>query len=507
MFCNQATRLLSRRSYWTLHMRFSRTIRVAVLIFGAGVCAMAQNDATTQDTPPPPAQQPAQQETTPAPAFGQNAPVLNPENPPISGLDQPTLEMRGATRSFFSPGLQVSQSADTNTGNQLGNSQLRSVSRVLGALDLQRFWPKSDLFLEYLGGVAFFSRGSQDVRQLHALAGMFVTRWRTGQITFRDSFTDLPEGSFSVGAYGGAPGLGLARGGVGTGIPGGGLPGTNFFGNGQFGSIALTPRISNLAIADIVQGLSPRSALTVAGGYSTAHFLDNNPSLINSEQFTIEGGYSHLINRRDQAAIVYGFQEFVFPLAAGGKVDVNVVNLRYARTITGRLNLLVGAGPQYVSIYSPQPGGGVTQNRLSMSARARLVYKFPRTALSVSYEKFTSSGSGFFAGADTQVARLSVNRPLGRTWEFFGDAGYSYHKRLQSLLFVGTAGTSYSDGFAGVALRKQIGRNYGIFAASRFGELAFNNSFCANGGSCSRISQRYIGTVGVDWHPRPIRIE
>jgi hypothetical protein len=484
-------------------MKFSRTIRVVVLIFGAGLCATAQDDAASQGTPPPA----TQQETTPGPvpAFGQNAPVLNPDNPPISGLDQPTLEMRGATRSFFSPGLQVSESADTNSGNQLGKSQLKSATRVLGALDLQKFWPKSDFFLEYLGGGVFFSDGSHDVRQLHALAGLFVTRWRTGQITFRDSFSDLPEGSFSVGAYGGAPGLGLARGGVGAGIPGGGLPGMN--GNATFGGIGLTPRISNLAVADIVQAISPRSAVTVAGGYTTAHFLEGNPSLINSQQFTVEGGYSHLLNRRDQIALVYAFQEFVFPLAAGGKIDVNVVNLRYGRNITGRLNLLVGAGPQYISIYSPQPGGSVTQRRVSASVRARLMYKFPKASLAASYEKYTSSGSGFFAGADTQVGRLSVMRPIGRTWEFFGDVGYSYHKRLQNLLFLGTAGATYSDGFAGVAFRKQIGRNFGIFAASRFNDLAFDNSFCGTGTSCSRISQRYVGTVGVDWHPRPIRIE
>ena len=96
--------------------------------------------------------------------------------------------------------------------------------------------------------------------------------------------------------------------------------------------------------------------------------------------------------------MVYGFQEFVFPLAAGGKVDVNVVNLRYGHTVTGRLSLLVGAGPQYISIYSPQPGGSVTQDRLSVSARARLVYKFPKTSLAASYEKYTSSGSGFLCG-------------------------------------------------------------------------------------------------------------
>jgi len=487
-------------------MEFFSTTRVALVILAISVCAAKQNDTTAPQAPQstPSQGQDTSRDTAPAPAYGQTAPVLNPENPPISGLDQPSLEMRGATRSFISPGLQVSESADSNINNELGTSQLKSATRVLGALDLQRFWPKSDLFVEYLGGGVFFSTGQDTVRQMHALAGMFVTRWRTGQITFRDSFSYLPEGSFSLGAYGGAPGFGLARGGISTGIPGGGLPGTNFQGGQTFGSIGLEPRISNLAIVDIVQSLSPRAAFTVAGAYSLAHFTNDDPSLINSNQFTAEAGYSYLVTRRNEVAAVYGFQEFVFPLAAGGKIDVHVMNLRYGRTLSGRLNFLVGAGPQYITTY--QPGAG-SQSRVSLSARARLIYKFPKTSLAATYEKYTSSGSGFFAGADTQVARLSVTRPLGRTWDFFGDVGYSYHKRLEDLLFIGTAGDNYSDGFVGVAFRKQVGRNYGVFAAARYGQLAFDNSFCASGTSCSRISERFIGTIGVDWHPRPIRIE
>ena len=73
-----------------------------------------------------------------------------------NGLDEPGLELHTATRSFVSPALQVSESADTNGGNQVGSTGLESVTRVLGALDLQQFWPKSDLFLEYLGGGAFY---------------------------------------------------------------------------------------------------------------------------------------------------------------------------------------------------------------------------------------------------------------------------------------------------------------------------------------------------------------
>ncbi|HXZ30741.1 MAG TPA: hypothetical protein VEH30_00550, partial [Terriglobales bacterium] len=137
-----------------------RTIRLALLVFAMSVCAAAQNNSQ-----PPSGQSPSG--TTPAPAFGQNSPVLNPENPPVSGLDEPALNLRTATRSFISPALQVGEGADTNGQDRFGNTQVQSTTSVLGALDLQQFWPKSDLFLEYLGGGAFYSNPYY-VRQLQA---------------------------------------------------------------------------------------------------------------------------------------------------------------------------------------------------------------------------------------------------------------------------------------------------------------------------------------------------
>jgi hypothetical protein len=476
-------------------MKFSRTIRLGILLLGVSLWAAAQDDSASP------------QQTVPAPAFGQNAPILDPENPPISGLDQPSLEMRTASRSFISPGLLVSESADTNPSNQLGVSSVKSVSHVLAALDLQKFWPKSDLLTEYLGGGFFSNSGPNETRQLHALAALGVTRWRTGQLTLRDAFTELPEGSFSLGTYGGAPGLGLARGSLGTGIPGGAIPGTHFFGNGDFGAIGLQPRIGNTAIADVVQALTPRSGVTVISGFALAHYLHPTLPLINSEQWTFEGGYSYQLGRRSQIAAVYGFQYFLFPADTGGDVQTNVFNLRYGHTLSGRMSLLLGAGPQRTSIYEPGIVS-VEVKRWTVSALARLHYRFPRTTVSLTYEKYTSPGSGFFAGADTQVARATMTRKLGRTWELYGDLGYSYHKRLQRELFGGTGGQHFSDGFAGAILRKQLGRNFGVFGAYHFNELAFDNTICQQfGGTCSHISNRSVASIGVDWHPRPVRIE
>src|SRR5271165_1600232 len=478
----------------------TRTIRLALLVLG--MCAYAAANSSAQSQPAAP------ESATPAPAFGQNAPVLNPENPPVTGLDEPGLDLHPASRSFISPALQVSESADTNGANQLCSSGLDSITRVLGALDLQQFWPKSDLFLEYLGGGAFYGSPFA-VKQLQAVGLEGVTRWRTGQVTLRDAFSYVPDGSFQIG-FGGLPGLGLASGGLGTGFAGGGLPGIHPP-SGQFDAIGNIPRLSNTAVLDAVQAINPRSALTVAGAFSNAHFYDSaqcaipgNVCLINSDQLTIEGGYSYLLSRHDQIGAIYAFQLFQFPQATGGQIYVHDGNVRWSHTITGRLSLIAGAGPQYTDLEA----GGYFQH-WSLSARVQLRYKFGHSSMVASYEKFTSPGSGFFAGSNTQAARLGYTRPVGRTWEFYGDVGYSHNKALQNVALQGITplgASSYDEGSGGGVLRKHLGHSYDFFLAYRFSELGFNNTI-SSGGTRGSTSQRQVGTVGVEWHPHPTRIE
>jgi hypothetical protein len=485
-------------------MKCWQVIRMAFLILGASLIASAQS-ADDQSQQQNDAQ--SQQVAAPAPAFGQNAPILSPENPPISGIDEPRLDLRRALRSYVSVGLQASESADSNPTNRLGStSNVLAVSHLLGALDLQRFWPKSDLIVEYLGGGAFYTSGIGQVRQLQDVGLLAVTRWRTGQLSVRDSFNYLPEGSFSAGAHGGAPGLGLAEG-RGYGIPGGGIPGIHTA--AQWGSVGLVPRISNLTLGDVVQSLSPRSAITLVGSYGFSHFLEEQDILFNSQQITTEAGYSHLLNRRDQVAGIYAFQEFRFPQSAAGKVDAHVFNLRWGRVISGRMSLRVSAGPQHVLIYQPgipNVSNSFEDTHWSLSGRAILHYKFERTSISAGYEKFTSAGSGIFAGADTQVARFTVLRHFRRTYEFIGDLGYSHNKRLQFSLF-GRSEKYFNDGFAGVVVRKQIGRDFRVFGAYRFSEFSLDVPDCFDGFGCGKRSTRQMVAIGVDWHPRPVRIE
>src|SRR5271169_5679084 len=121
-------------------------------IWTLGMLAFALSGAWAQDSSAPPStgaapqsdqQEPAQE---PTPAYGQeNAPPPISENPPLSGLDLPSLEPHAAPLSYIQPGATFSESADSNVNNTLGNSSFNSISRGLGSLTLKRLWSNYDL--------------------------------------------------------------------------------------------------------------------------------------------------------------------------------------------------------------------------------------------------------------------------------------------------------------------------------------------------------------------------
>ena len=62
-------------------------------------------------------------------------------------------------------------------------------------------------------------------------------------------------------------------------------------------------------------------------------------------------------------------------------------------------------------------------------------------------------------------------------------------------------------GFAGGGLHRAFGRDFHGFVSYQFNELAFDQSYCLANTACSRISNRQLVTFGLDWTPRPIRID
>jgi len=252
-----------------------------------------------------------------------------------------------------------------------------------------------------------------------------------------------------------------------------------------------------------VEALNPHSSITAAGSYGLVHFTDDSQGLINSRQVSGQFGYSHSLGHKDQVGVSYGIQSFHFPgLAGSNDVTAHVVQAMYGHRVSGRMDLVLGAGPQWTRVQDPVFG---TTSRLSVSGRFTLRYRFKNTGTSLSFERFDTSGSGFFAGAISNIARAEATRQLTRKYSGHASIGFAHNQRLQNSL-LGVAATSYNYGFAGFAVRRRFGYNWGAFLAYQWNDQIFDTCPVV-GTNCNRIAVRHVLSLGVDWHFRPIRLD
>ncbi|HEV3512100.1 MAG TPA: hypothetical protein VGS05_10385 [Candidatus Sulfotelmatobacter sp.] len=514
-------------------------------VWTIAVMACALSAAWAQDTTPPADDSSANPPQQPAPAYGQDnssaAPVS--ENPPISGLDLPSLEPHAAPLSYLQPGATFSEAADSNAASQLGGGQsFTSLTHALGTLELRRLWSNYDLAMDYVGGVGYYSLQGQGATLLQQMDLDQKITWKRGQLSLRDSFSYLPEGNFGA-SYGsiGAEGVGsLAN-----------TPFGAFMGGSVLGTFGLVPRILNVADVDVTENLTPKSSITAAAGYAFTHFygsdVTSGTSFIGVSQLSAQVAYDRILTPYTQVAMVYGYQGFDFSVS-GMAFHSHVIQGMYGRRITGRMDLLIGAGPQITKLDSQSAVCSdptvtsillceligdtvipttIKDTRIGVAATFRLRYKFPRTSLDLSYQRYETGGSGIFAGAQTDLAKITAERPLSRVWRGFVDLGYSRNSRLQTLstqqlgscvyqgqanptglpLCPGFNANTYNYGFAGVGVHRQFGHDFHGFFSYQFNELAFDSSFCVSGSPCNRISNRQVITFGLDWTPRPIRLD
>ncbi|MCU1304252.1 MAG: hypothetical protein JWQ87_4536 [Candidatus Sulfotelmatobacter sp.] len=482
----------------------------------------------------------------PAPAFGQESPAPTvSENPPISGIDQPGLEPHAAPESFLLPGLHFSESVDSNVSNTLGTSNVSPVTRGLGSLTLQKLWKNYAVAMDYIGGVVYYDRTGVGLQQLHQFDIDNRISWKRGQLALRDSFSYLPEGTFGFQAYGGSGAYNSSIGGTGSSMLGASAFGgqTSSFYGGSGVSVGEVPRLTNLALADVVENLTPKSSVTLTAGYGIVHFYGNltsvtgapaNVSFIGSSEETVQFGYDRTLNPKDQIAFSYGYQGFTFS-TVGTAMHSHVLQAMYGHRISGRMDFTISAGPQFTHISDVATvctffgfpvnvpttdclalGGTFvvfpqSSNQISAAGRVSLRYRFPKTSVSLEYSRFNTSGSGLFAGSRSDTAVANAQRPLTRIWDVFGDVGYSRNSRLQAG-GSSVAANNFSYIYAGVGLHRQFGRTLKGYVSYQFNDLSFDSACpvpatAVSSGTCSNRSQRHVGSIGLDWTPRPIRLD
>lgn len=480
------------------------------------------------------AQAPSDQNAGGAPpaATGVDATTQMSENPPLSGLDEPSFEPGFGTRSYLAPKVELSEAVDTNAIGTFSHSDTTESSRALGSLELQKLWKLHPLDVDYAGGVDWYNGANGNVYQVHSLSATQRFLWRTGQLAVRDSFSYLPEGAFGFGSFGGAGAFGA--GGLGGSFGGG--SGTGVFSNVTYGAIGT--QITNMGIADITQYLSPRSVVVVTGGYGLTDFLStpktsfcptSSNCYFNSQEAIGQVAYDRQISRHDQIGIFYAYQELHFPGTTAGSLNVDMWQVEYGHRISGKLDLVLGGGPEWVHRSQSQeellgvaptglpcsntsallPCVDVKSSFITGSGQVSLRYRVSAlTNFSVTYLRFISSGSGFFGGAKTDTGRFNINHTLGRHWTVLLDTGFSHNSALLGATSVAAgAATSYNYWYFGGAAHRRLGRHFGLFGSYQYNAFAFGSGCSTGGTGCGASYGRNVLLIGLNWTPQPIRLD
>jgi hypothetical protein len=487
-------------------------MRKALYIFCGLLCWMALGAprASAQQPTPDQSVQPIPAYHSPLASAAGNGEDVNanpqdlaPDTRPLTGAQDLSLGAPLTQHSYWQPHFDFSTTADSNGLSATNNTGWTTFSSFYGGVDLHRISGNSNLMLSYLGGGVISNSGAAPNGIVQGLNFSDRFAFRHWALTVFDQLSYLPEASFGFWGLGGASLPGTGIGGLGSGF----IPGQSIL-------TAVGQSLSNSTVTEVDAYLTPRSSLTFVGGYSLLHYFDNN--LLNSGDATFQAGYNRQLTRQDTLGLLYRFSAIRYS-NFGQSINDNVVQVSYARRVTGKLAFQIGAGPEVTMFKTPittngastgAPGGGASlggpTTTVSWSLNASLTYQLNRTGLGLSYSHGVTGGSGVLAGATADTVTGSASRQLSRRVSAYWNLGFA---RNNGLAFTAVKATSanqtYSYWFTGAGLNRPWGRALNVNLSYHLEYQDSNNSFCI-GPTCGTSLVVHMITFGLGWHRQPI---
>lgn len=416
----------------------------------------------------------------------QDAQTAQPDNGPVGGVQAPTLGTPELRHSYWVPGLQYGNTAQSNSSIAGGNSGWNTTSYVSGNLSLLEAWSHALLSANYSGGGYFSNDQAQGNGQYHQLSSAFQIDQRRWQALFVDQFSRLPESTFGFGNT-----SELAFPGI-TGALAVQLPQLqNSVVPGQSILLASGPRYSNASAAQLTYQTSQRGSITVAVVYGLLRF--SNAGNIGSDTEILNVGYNYAITRKDSLGIVYRFSAFHYPgnpQAVGG----HFAQLVYGRRVVKKLGLNLGGGPEITTFRLPV--GGSTR-KVSGAGSASLVYSLPRTTVGLDYMHGVSNGSGVFTGATTDLISARVSRQLSRVWD--GRLNFGYARNKEIVAVTGLTSPIFDTWVPGAGLSRPLGPNVN-FSIGYQAQIQTSNLPLCNTPNCGTSLTRHLIIMTFQWH-------
>jgi len=420
----------------------------------------------------------------------QETETIQPDNRPVSGVQNLTLGTPQMRHSYWVPGIQYSNTAGSSSSNPAVNSGWKTTSFVSGNVSLLEAWSRSLLTANISGGGFTSTDQVQGSGQYQQLAAAYEVDERRWQLFFDDQFSYLPQSSFGFGGTSGlaSPGITGSLGATLPGLQSGVVPGQTIL-------TAAGPRYSNAIAAQLTYEVSARGSITIGGVHGLLRFTKSGN--LGNDTETLNGGYNFAITPKDTLGLSYRFSAYHFPGGPQALGD-HAVQIVYGKKITGRLALRLSGGPQVTTFRVPVNG---LKRSISGSGTASLNYAFRRSNVTLNYTHGITSGSGVFSGANTDQVSATWSRPLTRVWN--GIINFNYAKNGQILTVSGATSPSFGTWVTGVGLSRPLGRTAN-FSFGYQARLQTANIPLCNSSNCGTTSTLHQIFTSFEWHARPL---
>ena len=347
--------------------------------------------------------------------------ALQPDDRPLTGLQELTVGTVPENHSYWIPGISYTNFIQSNAQAQGGGNGWNSTSYITGNLSLLQNWSTAQLSLNYSGGEAISTDSAIGNGQFHQFSAVQTFTWGRWRLTVLDQFAHLPRPQFGFGA-----GTGIETPGVG-GTLAPSLPGLQIgFTPSQSIFTQVGPETSNSFGTQFNYALTHRSSVTIGGAFSILRFTE--PGNIESNDVVLSAGYNLQVSRTDTLGMSYRFSAYEF-LDSPQALGVHVIQAAYGKKITGRLALQLSGGPEITSFRVP-PGVGTGTRHVDGTGSASLSYAFSAGSASVSFNHGANNGGGILFGATSDQVTGSGNLKLTRVWSGNVSLGFARNTSL-----------------------------------------------------------------------------
>ncbi|MGH9685719.1 MAG: hypothetical protein ACRD5K_01325 [Candidatus Acidiferrales bacterium] len=426
-----------------------------------------------------------------------NSQSLQSDTRPLSGAQYISTGNLTTNRSYWQPHLDFSGTADSNPQEGTSSSGWGAWGSFLAGVDIHHTAGTSEMLLSYTGGAMYSDEASVPDGTVQKLGFAEKISLRRSVLSFLDQLSYLPQASLGLGGVGGLPSTGGSED-LGPGFV---TDQSILSGQGQ--------NLENSSVVQLEAFLTPRSSVTISGGYSLLHFFDSN--LVDSGNITARGGYNYQLTQHNTMALQYSFNQFSYT-NFNQSIDTHGIQGSFGRRVTGRLALQFAAGPE-LALFSGATAstggtGGTTgasnpsSAHVYWSLNSAMKYQYQRTSLGLTYLHGVAEGSGVFLGSLNDTVTGTMTRRMSRTFSSGLSAGYARNSALQSAGGQ-LSGQNYDYWFAGASLARPFSETLALTLSYQFQYQTSNSTFCI-GGTCGTSVIRHLITVGFSWHQRPL---